>query len=151
MGGEPTLGLAVDFVQDNWSRSQRGILRGLHAQLDPAQGKIVRCVAGEVFDVAVDARRGSETYRRHVAVTLSSDNFKQLWIPPGFLHGFVVVSGLADVEYKCTTPYRPQGEISVAWNDPALAIPWPIAEPILSERDQQAPPLAHFEDQLPRI
>ena len=144
-------GISAGFVQDNWSRSQHGILRGLHSQLDPVMGKLVRCMAGEIFDVAVDARRGSPSYGRHVAVTLSGDNYAQLWIPPGFLHGFVVLSDAADVEYKCTSVYRPEGEIAVAWNDPALAIDWPITEPILSDRDRDAPPLASFEDQLPTI
>ncbi len=141
-------GIPDEFVQDNWSRSQRGILRGLHVQLDPAMGKLVRCVAGEIWDVAVDARRGSATFGQYAAATLSDENFCQLWLPPGFLHGFVVISEVADVEYKCTAPYRPESEIAVAWNDPALAIPWPIAEPVLNERDQKAPPLAHFESRL---
>ncbi len=144
-------GIPAEFVQDNWSRSQRGILRGLHTQLDPAMGKLVRCVAGEIWDVAVDVRRGSETFGQHAAAALSAENFRQLWLPPGFLHGFVVLSEVADVEYKCTARYRPEGEISVAWNDPALAIRWPIADPLLSERDREAPPLEHFESQLPSI
>lgn len=144
-------GIPAEFVQDNWSRSQRGILRGLHAQLDPVMGKLVRCMAGEIFDVAVDARRGSSTYGQHVSATLSGDNYAQLWIPPGFLHGFAVLSESADVEYKCTSVYRPEGEIAVAWNDPALAIDWPVDAPALSERDRDAPPLATFEDRLPAI
>ena len=141
-------GIKAQFVQDNHSRSQRGILRGLHAQLDPGQGKLVRCVAGEIWDVAVDARRGSPTYGQHVAATLSGENFLQLWLPPGFLHGFCVMSDIADVEYKCTAPYRPEGEIAVAWNDPALAIPWPISIPTLSDRDRVAGPLSDFENRL---
>ena len=141
-------GIKSHFVQDNHSRSQRGILRGLHVQLDPAQGKLVRCVAGEIWDVAVDARRGSPTFGQHVAATLSGENFHQLWIPPGFLHGFCAMSDFADVEYKCTAPYRPEGEIAVAWNDPALAIPWPISIPTLSDRDRAAGPLSDFENRL---
>ena len=141
-------GVTAGFVQDNWSRSQKGILRGLHMQLDPAQGKLVRCMAGEIWDVAVDARRGSPSFGKHVAATLSSDNFRQLWIPAGFLHGFAVLSDVADVEYKATALYRPEGEIAVAWNDPALAVPWPVTEPRLSDRDREALPLAHFEDRL---
>lgn len=141
-------GITADFVQDNWSRSRKGILRGLHAQLDPAQGKLVRCMAGEIWDVAVDVRRGSPSFGNHTAATLTGENFRQLWIPPGFLHGFVVLSDVADLEYKCTTLYRPETEIAVAWNDPALAIPWPVTEPLLSERDQRAEPLASFEARL---
>ena len=134
-------GITARFVQDNHSRSARGTLRGLHAQLEPAQGKLVRCIRGEIFDVAVDARRGSPSFSRHVAVTLSGQNFRQLWIPPGFLHGFQVLSEDAEVEYKVTALYRPEGEIAVAWNDPALDIPWPLANPTLSERDRKARPL----------
>ena len=141
-------GIKAQFVQDNQSRSQRGTLRGLHAQLDPAQGKLVRCVAGQIWDVAVDARRGSPTFGKFVAATLSGENFHQLWIPAGFLHGFCVLSDIADVEYKCTAPYRPEGEIAVAWNDPALAIPWPIGIPTLSDRDRAASPLSEFENRL---
>ncbi len=144
-------GVGAHFVQDNWSRSEHGILRGLHAQLDPMMGKLVRCTAGEIFDVAVDIRQGSPSYGKHVVATLSGENYIQLWIPPGFLHGFLVLSESADVEYKCTSIYRPEGEIAVAWNDPTLAIDWPLSEPKLSERDRDAPPLARLEDQLPSI
>jgi len=141
-------GIDAAFAQDNHSRSQRGILRGLHAQLDPPQGKLVRCVAGEIWDVAVDARPASPTFGQHVAVTLTGENHEQLWVPAGFLHGFLVLSETADVAYKCTSLYRPEGEIAVAWDDPALAIPWPIDAPSLSGRDAEAPPLSHFEARL---
>lgn len=142
-------GIDVRFVQDNHSSSGRGTLRGLHAQLEPAQGKLVRVPSGEVVDVAVDARRGSPTYGKHVMRTLSSESHHQLWIPAGFLHGFQVVSERADVEYKATALYHPEGEIAVAWNDPELAISWPLAEPLLSAKDAQAPPLAALVSRLP--
>lgn len=143
-------GIDARFVQDNHSRSQRGALRGLHAQLPPrAQGKLVRVTRGEVWDVAVDVRRGSPWFGKHVAVTLSEDNFRQLWIPPGFVHGFLVTSDVAEFQYKCTDFYDPASEIVVAWNDPALAIPWPTEEPLLSARDAAAPSLAAIEERLP--
>ena len=135
------LGIADEFVQDNHSYSRRGTLRGLHAQNPSAQGKLLRVIAGEVFDVAVDARRGSPSYGRHVSVVLSGDNFKQIYVPPGLLHGFVVTSETAHVEYKCTTFYRPDAELCVAWNDPDLAIPWPIVTPTLSAKDGKYPRL----------
>jgi dTDP-4-dehydrorhamnose 3,5-epimerase len=142
-------GIDARFVQDNHSRSRRGALRGLHAQLDPMQGKLVRVVAGEVFDVAVDIRVGSPSFGRHTAATLSAENFLQLWIPPGFAHGFCVLSETAEVEYKCTAPYRPEGEVAIAWNDPELAIAWPVADPVLSPRDALAPRLAELRARLP--
>jgi dTDP-4-dehydrorhamnose 3,5-epimerase len=145
-------GIDAAFVQDNHSRSTRGTLRGLHAQLPPrAQGKLVRVSLGEVFDVAVDVRRGSPTFGKHVAQRLSAENFRQLWIPPGFVHGFLVTSEVAEFQYKCTDVYDPAAEIVVAWNDPALAIPWPVAEPILSARDAAAPTLAEIAERLPRF
>jgi dTDP-4-dehydrorhamnose 3,5-epimerase len=144
-------GITAPFVQDNHSRSRRGTLRGLHAQLEPAQGKLVRAVAGEIIDVAVDIRVGSPTFARHVAVALSGDNFRQLWIPPFFAHGFLVVSDVAEVEYKCTEPYRPQGELAIAWNDPEVAVRWSVEEPTLSTRDAAAPPLAALRERLPRF
>ncbi len=142
-------GIPGPFVQDNHSRSANGILRGLHAQLDPAQGKLVRVLSGEILDVAVDVRRGSPHFGQHVAVPLSGENFHQLWVPEGFLHGFCVLSERADVEYKVTAPYTPESEIAVAWNDPDLAIPWPVSEPRLSARDQAAPRLTEIEGRLP--
>jgi len=141
-------GIDVDFVQDNHSSSNRGTLRGLHGQNPQPQGKLVRVLEGEIFDVVVDARRGSPMYGRYVTIVLSSENFKQLYVPPGLLHGFVVMSEVAQVEYKCSEFYNPKAEFSVAWNDPALAVPWPIEEPSLSAKDAQAPPLADVQDLL---
>jgi dTDP-4-dehydrorhamnose 3,5-epimerase len=141
-------GVDAVFVQDNHSYSKRGTLRGLHAQNPNAQGKLLRVIAGEIFDVAVDARRGSPTYGRHVTAVLSADNFRQIYVPPGLLHGFVVTSDAAQVEYKCTAYYQPDAELSVAWNDPDLAIPWPIADPVLSPKDAAAPRLRDVQDRL---
>ena len=142
-------GIHGPFVQDNHSRSLGGTLRGLHLQVVRPQGKLIRVVEGEIYDVAVDVRRGSPTFGRWVAIELSADNFKQCFIPPGFAHGFCVLSTVAQVEYKCTDLYDSAGEIGIAWNDPALAIPWPIADPVLSERDRHHPTLAEIEDRLP--
>jgi len=142
-------GVAGTFVQDNHSRSVRGTLRGLHAQLRRPQGKLVRAVDGEMFDVAVDIRRGSPTFGKSVGVVLSSENLRQLYIPPGFAHGFCVLSPTVHVEYKCTDFYDPADEISIVWNDPDLAIQWPVAEPIVSAKDQKAPPLKDVMDRLP--
>jgi dTDP-4-dehydrorhamnose 3,5-epimerase len=145
-------GVDVHFVQDNHSRSTHGTLRGLHAQLGAhPQAKLVRCVAGEIFDVAVDVRVGSPTFGRWVGERLSADNFRQLYLPVGFAHGFCVTSETAEVEYKCSAPYAPQDEIAVAWNDPAVGIRWPVAEPRLSSRDAAAPRLAALarESRLP--
>lgn len=142
-------GLALDFVQDNHSRSRRNTLRGLHAQLRRPQGKLLRCVEGEIFDVAVDARQGSPHYGQWVGEVLSAENFRQLYIPPGFLHGFCVLSEVAQVEYKCTDVYVPDDEISVRWDDPAIGIDWPIDPPLLSRRDQDALPLAELADRFP--
>jgi dTDP-4-dehydrorhamnose 3,5-epimerase len=135
-------GLDVSFVQDNHSLSSRGTLRGLHGQARFPQGKLVRCTEGSVFDVAVDARRDSPEFGRWVGFELSADNFRQLWIPPGFLHGFCVLSERAQLQYKCTELYRPDDEIGVIWNDPDLAIRWPVPEPLLSDRDRALPRLA---------
>ena len=144
-------GVDARFVQDNQSRSSRGALRGLHAQLEPAaQGKLVRAISGEIWDVAVDIRRGSPHFGKFVSARLSGENFRQIWVPPGFAHGFCVLSEGADVEYKCTAPWLPEAEIAVAWNDPAIGVPWPIDEPLLSPRDGAAPPLAELTERLPR-
>ena len=142
-------GVPARFVQDNHSRSSRGTLRGLHMQQRFAQGKLVRCIAGEVFDVAVDVRRGSQTFGRWVGETLSAENFRQLWVPPGFLHGFCVVSEAAEIQYKCTELYRPEDELGVIWNDPELAIRWPLAAPLLSAKDAALPRLREVEARLP--
>lgn len=139
------------FVQDNHSRSVRGILRGLHMQLRRAQGKLVRVVDGEVYDVAVDVRQGSPTFGRWIGVTLSAENCRQVYIPEGFAHGFVVTSDAAEFEYKCTNFYDPGSELSIAWNDPEIGIEWPIASPTLSVKDRDAPRLSEVLDQLPRF
>lgn len=130
---------AKPFVQDNHSKSANGILRGLHYQLQQTQGKLVRVVSGAVFDVAVDMRESSPTFGRSVGVELSAENKRQLWVPEGFAHGFYVMSEAAEFVYKCTDYYHPESEVSLLWNDPALAIDWPIAagEPKLSAKDKQ--------------
>jgi len=130
------LNIDLDFVQDNHSRSSKGVLRGLHFQTKNPQGKLVRCVRGEVFDVAVDIRKDSPTFGQWAGVILSEENKTQFWIPPGLAHGFVVLSDIADFEYKCTDYYTPGFEGCLAWNDPEVGIDWPIDfEPILSAKD----------------
>lgn len=133
-------GLDVHFVQDNHSRSIKGVLRGLHYQLPPAaQGKLVRCVVGEVFDVAVDIRRSSATFGKWVGVHLSAENKRQFWIPEGFAHGFLVLSKNAEFLYKTTNYYAPEWDRGIVWNDPGIGIQWPFAgAPTLSEKDQRA-------------
>lgn len=134
---EQAVGRPVEFVQDNHSRSARNVLRGLHYQISQAQGKLVRVVHGEVFDVAVDLRRGSSTFGRWVGQVLSADNKLQMWIPEGFAHGFVVISDSAEFLYKTTDFWAPEHERCIAWNDPELAIEWPIqVEPELSGKDR---------------
>lgn len=135
------VGIDLAFVQDNHSRSRRDTLRGLHFQRERPQGKLVRAIAGEIFDVAADVDPASATYGQWVGVVLSADNFRQLYVPPGYAHGFCVVSDEAEVEYKCTEFYDPADEGGVMWNDRRLAVVWPTATPILSSRDQQHPPL----------
>ena len=135
-------GIPEVFVQDNHSRSAQGTLRGLHAQRQHPQGKLVRVIQGEIFDVAVDIRRESATFRHWIGVTLSAENFRQVYVPPGFAHGFCVMSKIAEVEYKCTDFYDPTDEIGIAWNDPEIGIEWPIQAPILSDRDRNARRLA---------
>ena len=131
-------GLNETFVQDNHSRSARGVLRGLHYQLQQPQGKLVRVVRGAVFDVAVDIRRSSATFGKWVGLELTEDNHRQLWVPPGFAHGFIVTSDSAEFLYKTTDYYAPAHERCIAWNDPALAIAWPVElTPALSVKDQQ--------------
>ena len=137
-------GITAQFVQDNYSRSVKNTLRGLHYQIKQPQGKLVRVTQGEVFDVAVDLRKSSPTFGRHVSVILSADNKQQLWIPPGFAHGFYVLSETAEFFYKCTDYYAPEHERTLSWDDPRLAIPWPLqgVEPILSPKDRQGRALA---------
>ena len=143
-------GLSASFVQDNHSRSMQGTLRGLHAQRRRPQGKLVRAIEGEIFDVAVDVRRGSPTFSRWVGVRLSAENFKQIYVPPGFAHGFCVLSERAQVEYKVTDFYDPTDELGLFWNDPEVGVQWPLQEPLLSAKDGSAPRLREIMDQLPR-
>lgn len=137
-------GVLGTFVQDNLSKSSRGVLRGLHLQHPHGQGKLVQVVLGEVFDVAVDVRRGSPTFGKWVGVTLSADNHRQFWIPPGFAHGFCVTSDEALFSYKCTDGYHPECELGVLWSDPEVGIDWPIAEPSLSDKDRAYPKLSEI-------
>lgn len=135
-------GIKERFVQDNHSRSKKGVLRGLHYQNPPrAQGKLVRAVSGEIFDVAVDIRKGSPTYGRWVGVNLSEENMRMLYIPAGFAHGFLTLSDVADVMYKTTDEYSPEHEAGIIWNDPEIGIKWPLDEPVLSPRDARWPGL----------
>ncbi len=141
------LGIGAQFVQDNHSRSARHVLRGLHYQVKQPQGKLVRVTAGKVWDVAVDLRRSSACFGRWAGMTLEAETPRMLWIPPGFAHGFLVLSESADVQYKATDFYAPEHERSLLWNDPALAIDWPLAgaQPLLSEKDRAGKPLADAE------
>jgi len=141
-------GITAAFVQDNHSRSGRGTLRGLHAQVKRPQGKLIRVVEGEIYDVALDIRRGSATFGRAVGMTISGEDFRQLWIPPGFAHGFCVLSEVAHVEYKCTELYDAADEISILWNDPDLHIAWPIRDPTVSAKDSRAPRLREVAPRL---
>ena len=138
-------GIDAPFVQDNHSRSGQGVLRGLHYQFAHPQGKLVRVIRGEALDVAVDLRRSSPTFGRWLGCLLSETNRRQLYIPPGFAHGFCVTSDLAEVLYKCTDIYRPEDERTLLWNDPALGIAWPVSNPIISAKDQRGVPLAQAE------
>jgi dTDP-4-dehydrorhamnose 3,5-epimerase len=142
-------GVEVEFVQHNHSRSGRGTLRGLHFQTEPGQAKLVRCARGRIFDVAVDLRRGSPTYRRWEGHLLDDESHRQLFVPVGFAHGFAVLSDIADVAYLCSSVYDPATEAGIAWNDPELGIEWPIDEPLLSARDRGAPSLAEIGETLP--
>jgi dTDP-4-dehydrorhamnose 3,5-epimerase len=135
-------GIDCEFLQDNHSRSQRNTIRGLHAQRQHPQGKLVRVLSGSIFDVVVDIRRDSPTYLKWISVELSADNFRQIYVPPGFAHGICITSDVADIEYKCTDYYDPNDELRIAWNDPAIGIRWPVENPILSDKDRQAPNLA---------
>lgn len=139
-------GITLPFVQDNHSRSSKGVLRGLHYQKTKPQGKLVRVVRGEVLDVAVDIDPTSPTYGQYEAVLLSEDNHRQFWVPPGYAHGFVVLTDVADFEYKCTDYYDPSDEGGVLWNDPEIGIDWHIQNPKLSEKDSVLPTLAQLRE-----
>jgi len=141
-------GVPTTFVQDNHSKSVRNTLRGLHLQLQKPQGKLVRAVEGEIWDVVVDVRRGSPTFGQWVGELLTATNFKQLYVPPGCAHGFCVLSDVAQVEYKCTEFYDPADETGIAFDDPLLNIDWPIAHPLLSERDRRNQPLTALIERL---
>jgi dTDP-4-dehydrorhamnose 3,5-epimerase len=144
------LGIRGPFVQDNHSFSLKGALRGLHVQARRPQGKLVRAVEGEMFDVAVDVRPDSPTFKRWVGARLSGENFRQLWVPPGFAHGFCALSERLHVEYKCTDFYDAEDELALRWDDPDLAVAWPLEAPLLSEKDRRAPRLAEVFERLPR-
>ena len=133
--------LPAEFAQDNHSRSSHGVLRGLHYQYPQWQGKLVRVIEGEIFDVAVDIRRDSASYGEWFGMYLNAKDHEQLYIPPGFAHGFCVVSDSAEVVYKCTTVYKPEDDAGIAWNDPDIGIEWPLQNPIVSEKDRNAPRL----------
>ncbi len=140
-------GMDTDFVQDNHSLSRRGVVRGLHYQAPPrAQAKLVRCTAGRIWDVVVDIRHGSPTYGQWDAVELDAASQRMVWVPAGFAHGFGVLSEQAEVQYKCSDYYAPEAAVGIRWDDPALGIPWPVREPVLSEQDRRHPCLA----ELPR-
>jgi dTDP-4-dehydrorhamnose 3,5-epimerase len=143
------LGVDAEFVQDNHSRSRGGILRGLHFQTSPGQAKLVRCLRGRIWDVAVDLRRDSPTYRRWEGHELDDVSHRQLFLPVGFAHGFCVLSERADVAYRLSSYFDPATEAEIAWDDPDIGIQWPISDPILSERDRRAPRLAEVADSLP--
>jgi dTDP-4-dehydrorhamnose 3,5-epimerase len=143
------LGVDVPFVQENHSRSTRGILRGIHFQTHPGQAKLVRCARGAIWDVAVDLRRDSPTYRQWEGYELSDANGRQMFVPVGFGHGFCVLSDEADVTYKLSSYYDPETEAGIAWNDPDVGIEWQVADPAISERDRTAPRLAEIADELP--
>jgi len=139
-------GISAKFIQDNHASSQKDILRGLHYQLKYPQGKLVRCIQGEILDVAVDIRKSSPTFGQWIGEILSAKNAKQLYVPPGFAHGYVVRSEQAEVEYKCTELYHPEDEYGILWNDPEIAIEWGVENPILSEKDKQQPLLINVKD-----
>jgi dTDP-4-dehydrorhamnose 3,5-epimerase len=145
------LGLDVEFVQDNHSRSTRNTIRGLHAQRLHPQGKLVRVIEGSIFDVVVDIRRGSPHYSRWIGMRLSADNFVQCYVPPGYAHGFCVLSEIAQIEYKCTDFYYPDDELHILWNDPEIAVNWPVSHPVLSDKDRTGQRLRDLIDLLPNI
>jgi dTDP-4-dehydrorhamnose 3,5-epimerase len=137
-----SMGLPSNFVQDNHSRSSKGVLRGLHYQFPQWQGKLVRVVSGAIFDVAVDIRSDSTTFGQWYGIEISEENHLQLYIPPGFAHGFVTLSDSADLAYKCTSLYNAEDDAGIAWNDPDIGIDWPVSDPLVSEKDAAAPPLS---------
>jgi dTDP-4-dehydrorhamnose 3,5-epimerase len=140
-------GIEEYFVQDNYSRSSNGVLRGLHYQKNPnAQGKLVQCIKGKIFDVAVDIRKGSPTYGRWAGVELSEEDRRMLYVPPAFAHGFVVLSESADIIYKCTKEYSPADDRGIIWNDPDINIKWPVSDPVLSDKDGKHPALKNAEN-----
>jgi dTDP-4-dehydrorhamnose 3,5-epimerase len=143
------LGVDADFVQDNHSRSSAGILRGLHFQTVPGQAKLVRCLRGRIWDVAVDLRRGSPTYGQWEGYELDDDLHRQFYVPVGFAHGFCVLSDIADVHYKLSSLYDAETEAGIAWDDPQVGVEWPLTEPQVSQRDATAPRLAEIADELP--
>jgi dTDP-4-dehydrorhamnose 3,5-epimerase len=143
-------GVDATFVQDNHSRSVKNTLRGLHAQLERPQAKLLRVLRGTIFDVVVDVRIGSPTFKRWIGVELSDENFRQIFVPIGFAHGFCVMSDVAEVEYKCSDVYQAGDELGLAWNDPEIGVAWPVAEPLLSAKDREGKPLARLLDRLPR-
>ncbi len=142
-------GVDAEFVQHNHSRSTKDTLRGLHFQTEPGQAKLVRCGRGRIFDVAVDLRRASPTFGRWAGYVLDDEAHRQLFVPVGFAHGFVVLSEIADVSYLCSSVYDPATESGIAWDDPGVGVEWPVAEPLLSERDKSAPTLAELAETLP--
>jgi dTDP-4-dehydrorhamnose 3,5-epimerase len=143
------LGVEVEFLQHNHSRSSKGTLRGLHFQTEPGQAKLVRCPRGRIFDVAVDLRRGSPTYGQWEGYELDDERHRQLFVPVGFGHGFAVLSDIADVAYQLSSLYNPATEAGIAWDDPDVAVKWPVDNPLLSDRDKVAPALAEVADTLP--
>lgn len=147
--GWGAIGVDAEFVQHNHSRSGRGILRGLHFQTEPGQAKLLRCARGAIFDVAVDLRRGSPTYGEWEGYVLDDERHRQLFVPVGFAHGFVVLSEVADVNYLVSSYYDPATEAGIAWDDPDVGVEWGVEEPLLSERDRSAPRLAEIADELP--
>ena len=141
-------GIAVKFIQDNHTFSQKNIIRGLHYQLKFPQGKLIRCIQGEILDIAVDIRKSSSTFGKWVGEILSSKNARQLYVPPGFAHGYVVYSDHAEVEYKCTDIYHPEDDYGILWNDPKMGIEWGVEHPILSGKDKQQPLLKDVKEKL---
>ena len=143
-------GVDATFIQDNHSRSVRNTLRGLHSQLERPQAKLLRVLRGAIFDVVVDVRVGSPTFKRWISVELSDENFRQIFVPVGFAHGFCVLSDVAEVEYKCSDVYQAGDELGLAWNDPEIGVKWPTDDPLLSPKDREGKPLSRLLDRLPR-